>query len=191
MWHWFKRLQDIFISKRNKKTSHYKSINKRKKILVLVDWENISLNVGFTPGEPSLKERLDVCIRNIAKQVGSIVDVFVFMPPHASYTWGEHLYSLGFFIIACPKVKNKAGEEIDTVDETLMKFGERMLDRTEGLTHLCLVSGDADLLPLLTRARLKGLKTVLIAADTHSLSAKMIPLIDEGPYFLVSIRCAS
>lgn len=189
MWHWLKRLQDVFILKENKKATT--GNNKRKNILVLIDWENISLNIGFTPGEPSLKERLDVCIRNIAKQVGGIVDVFVFMPPHASYTWGEYLYRLGFFIIACPKVKSKTNEEIDTVDEILLKLGERMLDRTEGLTHLCLVSGDADLLPLLTRARLKGLKTVLIAANPHSLSAKMIPLIDEGPYFLISNSCAS
>lgn len=170
-----------YLVHREKKTG-----KKRIKVLVLLDWENLQQNVGFAPGEPSLKERLDTCMREIAKQVGSIVDVFVFMPPHASYVWGEQLYKAGFFIIVCPKIKNKAGEETDTTDETLIKFGERMLDQIEGLTHLCLGSGDIDFSPLLIRARRKGLKNILIVADSRSLSGKMASLIDSGPYFLSS-----
>lgn len=167
-----------------------RTVRAKARVLVLLDWENLQQNVGFVPGGLSLKDRLDACIRQIAKQVGSIVDVFVFMPPHASHIWGEQLYKAGFFILVCPKIKNKAGDEVDTTDETLIRFGERMLDELEGLTHLCLGSGDIDFSPLLIRARRKGLKNVLIAGDPRSLSAKMGPLLDLKPYFL-SLECSN
>ncbi len=166
--------------------SHKRTTRTKTKVLVLLDWENLQQNVGFSQGGLSLKDRLDACMRQIVKQVGSIVDVFVFMPPHASHVWGEQLYKAGFFIIVCPKIKNKAGEDADTTDEILMRFGERMFDNVEGLTHLCLGSGDIDFSPLLIRARRKGLKNVLIAGDPRSLSAKMSPLLDLKPYFLSS-----
>lgn len=153
--------------------------DKRPKILVLVDWENLQWQIGFSPGRPSLKDRLDSRIKEVAAEVGGVLDVFVFMPPHISYTWGESLHEKGFFIVACPKIRNKAGEETDTTDETIIKFGEMMMDNVRGLTHLCLASGDKDFSPLLNRAQRKGLENIIIAGDIKSLAGDVISLASQ------------
>lgn len=173
-------LKDLVHGKRKEKR-----IGKRKpKVLVLLDWENFTLN--FKPNDPPLPERINTCMREIARQVGSIVGVFVFLPPHASYVWGPQLRRQGFFMLVCPKIRDKTGEEIDTTDISLMEFGNMMLDNMEGLTHLGLGSGDIDFAPLLQKAKMSGLEIIIIVPGPQSLSKKMKDFIDREPYFLSS-----
>jgi len=149
------------------------------KLLILIDLENLLQNM-----EPSIEKELSVSeiflklIKRVSREIGEVVSVFVFTSPHLVSVWGETFYNQGFFVISCPKVTDKKGEEKDTVDETLIDFGRKMIQNMN-LSHLVIGTGDRDLSPLYQDGILKGLKIVTIAASEKSLSSKLIPLSDK------------
>ena len=154
---------------------------KTNKIIVLADLENLNANlppmgpVGF-----SFSAGFDRVMKQIANEVGAIEDVFVFSPPHLVQLFGEEIYRQGFTIIACPKIRSKeSGEEVDTVDQTLIEFGKKAIRQTEGLTHLCLGSGDKDFAPLVREATRQGLRILILASSPQSLSTELIKLADQ------------
>lgn len=152
------------------------------KVLVLLDWENLqSSTVSIPPEKFSLQVGLEKLIEKITSEVGKIVGIFVFLPPHLVSTIGERLKKEGFFIICCPKIKGKDGVERDTVDEELMRFGRKMIAEIPDLTHLCLGSGDQDFIPFLQEARHQGLKIILISGTLQSLSKEIIRFAVKDP----------
>ena len=155
----------------------------RKKVLVLVDLENISMNTPllFPPANFSLEKAFGNLTEKIAQEIGAIVGIFVFVPSHQATVWGEIFQRQGYFTIYCPKKKGKNGEEKDAVDDELMRFGFKMLDQMPGLDYLCLVSGDQDFVPLLQEARYHGVKNIIAAGDLQSLSKELIPLAEKDP----------
>ena len=162
------------------KSFGFKVKGEGRKVLAVFDWENLFANLSLPPAEKfSMAAGFDRLIREISDKVGEIVNVFIFTPPHLISSMGQDFYEQGFFIIACPKVKNKAGEITDTTDATLIRFGERQMDQIDGLTHLCLGSGDRDFTPLIRRARQKGLRVVVTAGSERSLASEMIKLADQ------------
>ncbi|PIP24986.1 MAG: hypothetical protein COX34_01255 [Candidatus Nealsonbacteria bacterium CG23_combo_of_CG06-09_8_20_14_all_36_12] len=160
--------------------------NKRGKVLVLIDWENLSKSVittfRITERYSELQE-LNKVIEKIADEVGDIYKVKVFCPLHQASLWGKDFYKLGFFIEFCPPSDDKKGEEEDTTDKILMAYGRKDLEGVRGLTHFCLGSGDQDFIPLLREAKWMGKKTIIIAGSLKSLAKEVIPYADKI-YFL-------
>ena len=153
----------------------------KNRIVVLLDLENLTANLPpIGPETFSFSSGFDRVMKEIAREVGLIEDVFVFAPPHLIQTHGEHLYSQGFTIIACPKVTTKDGRQrIDTVDQTLIDFGKKIMRQTQGITHLCLGSGDKDFSLLIREAIRRGLKIIVVASSKDSLSKDLIELSDQ------------
>lgn len=154
---------------------------KRNRILFLIDFENILQNLKQLPSPENLSflAGFDRLIKEVAQDIGEIIDVFVFLPPHLASIYGEDLYRAGFFIIVCPKIRDKTGEQIDTTDETLIRFGHRAIDELDNITHLCLGSGDRDFGPLVRRAIRKRLKIIVVTASQQSLATELITLADR------------
>lgn len=152
------------------------------KILVLIDWENLlSSTVSIPPEKFSLDTGLNNLIEKITQEVGIIIGIYVFVPPHLVSTWGEKFKKEGFFIICCPKIKTKTGEEKDTVDEELTRFGAKMIAQIPDLTHLCLGSGDQDFIPLLQEAKQRGLKIIIATGGLQPLSVELIRFAEKDP----------
>ena len=152
------------------------------KILVLIDWENLlSSTVSIPPEKFSLDAGLNNLIEKISQEVGIIIGIYVFIPPHLVSTWGEKFKKEGFFIICCPKIRTKTDEEKDTVDEELSRFGMKMVAQISDLTHLCLGSGDQDFIPLLQEAKQRGLKIIIATGDLRSLSTELIRFAEKDP----------
>jgi hypothetical protein len=148
---------------------------------MLVDFENLLLNIDLPPAEHfSLMEGFDRVIRQISQEVGEIVNIFVFAPPHLALLWGEDFHRQGFFTILCPKVRSKEGAEEDTTDATIVEFGRKIITE-QRITHLCLGSGDRDFIPFVREAIRQGLKIIVIAADLRSLASELIRLVDKKP----------
>lgn len=153
---------------------------KRNRVVVLIDWENLRHNIEL-PERFSMMDSFDQLLRQISQELGEIVDVFVFAPPHSAMVWGEDFQKLGFFIIFCPKVKDKEGKERDSTDDVLTEFGKKAINQIPDLTHLCLGSGDKDFSPLVREAIRKGLKIAVIAGNLRSLSSNLIKLASKKP----------
>jgi len=151
------------------------------RILMLIDWENLLTNLKEMPPPESysITAGFDRLCKEIASEVGEIVNVFVFIPPHLVYTFGETFHKIGFFTIACPKIRGKKGEEEDTTDLTLINFGQKAIEDIKDLTHLCLGSGDKDFSLLVRQAIRKGLKIIVVASSERSLSTELIKLADK------------
>ena len=145
------------------------------RLLVLIDFENLIRNL-----EPDISFS-EVFQRMINKltEIGEIVSVFVFTPPHLASIWGENFYQEGLWIINCPKLeKNRKRRREDTVDEILMSFGKKMIQNMN-LTHLCIGTGDRDFSSLYREAKWKRLKVITVSANERSLSSKLISLSDK------------
>lgn len=157
---------------------------------MLIDLENLQANIPpIGPEGFSFASGFDRVMKDIARTVGVIDDVFVFSPPHLIQLYGEEFYWQGFTIIACPKVRAKDGSgEIDTVDQTLIDFGKKAIREKRGITHLCLGSGDKDFAPLVREAIRKRMKILIVASSIGALSAELIKLADERGIFLFSPR---
>ena len=151
--------------------------------VLLVDWENLTVNLGwkkeFTPESVSqgflkLKEQ-------IGQEMGEIVSVYVFAPSHlaSSTVWEKTFYELKFPVIICPKVTDeKEGGERDTVDEILIREGRKLI-KNMNLSHLCVASGDGDYVPFYQDAIAMGLKTVTIYASDDSLARELMKVSDK------------
>lgn len=151
------------------------------KIVALLDTENLYNNLPHIgPGVLSFSAGFDRVMKEIARRIGPIEDVYVFAPPHLVQLLGEEFYQQEFTIIACPKVHAKeTGREVDTVDRTLIKFGEKTIRKEKGLTHLCIGSGDKDFAPFAREAIRQGLKILVIVSSKESLSSDLLDLADE------------
>lgn len=157
-------------------------LKKKPKIVMLIDFENLLITSReISPEQYSIEAGFERMIEEITEEIGEIIGIFAFLPPNRAMVWGEDLYQLGFKIIVCPRVKDKKGVEQDTADSQLMEFGEWSINNVEDLTHLCIGSGDKDFSPLVRKAKLKGLKTIVVAANLESLSSKLIKLADKNP----------
>lgn len=166
------------------------------KVLVLVDWDNLfySLFNTFGQEEMRLEERLQQMMHWIKKEIGEIWgdSGFVFAPEHLPIFYQELCTQSKLKIMVCPKRKleepqmdPKKGHlvsELDTVDETIIWFGERLMGIPE-IGFVCLVSGDADYIPLFQKASQHGILRVLVAPSHQSLSRsdEFLGLVDDHP----------
>ena len=162
-----------------------------KKVLVLVDWDNLFCNLynDFKAEGMRLDYRLKKLKKWLQNEVAEILGDygFVFAPEHLSFLHQQICVQNGFRLITCPKrqIQNRAtGEtdEEDTVDETIIWFGQIMM-RHPDVKFICLVSGDDDFVPLFEEALKHGVKRALVPPTINSLSKskRLIRLVDKHP----------
>jgi len=153
---------------------------KINKVLCAIDLENIRTNMPL-PEKFSMTAGLDRIMRQIAEDVGEIINVFVFAPPHLASINAQAFYEEGFYTIYCPKIDDKKGQEEDTVDETMSAFLKDMVLQIPDITHVCIGSGDKDFCQMIRKFILrKGLKIIIVAGDMASLSSELIKLADKN-----------
>jgi len=150
------------------------------RILVLIDWDNIFINLmdALKPEQIQLSLRFDK-LEKWLETIGKIWDVFVFAPPGLTPFHRKIIREHGFYFIACDKIE-KGREQIDTVDESLIRFGKSMLNHSD-INYLCLASGDDDFIDLLKLAQKRKLKIAIATANFKSLSANLLPFADKHP----------
>ena len=136
--------------------------------LVLIDYENAAKHIQegrFIPekfrGNVFAINRLFTWIRS---EVDNIFDTFLFSPLHIVYTDYQLIHDIGLVPTTCPKVPLGSPFRKDTVDPILIEKGLKWITHP-ALTHLCLVSGDGDFIPLVKAAKKRGLKIMLSALD--------------------------
>ena len=156
------------------------------KVLLLIDWENVIYSlIGLGPHEMDLSNRIKKLVEWVKKEIGELLgdNGYVFTPAHFAAYHREICVQNNLRIIICPKRKSctiPPQKEEDTVDETLMWFGNMMLVHPDVKT-ICLVSGDEDFVPFLEQAKKLGKKIVLVPPTLSSLSAskKIVRLADK------------
>lgn len=162
---------------------------KKPKGIRLVDWDNLEIGLHLREGEvneASVVSGFDNLTRKISREVGEIIETFVFLPPQAAFIWGGTLDRLGFNLVFCSKMKSKdkkEKEEIDTVDAKLIRLGQKLIDNIRDLSFLCLVSGDSDFSLFIREAMGRGLKIIVVAASVDSLAGELIELADKTYLF--------
>jgi hypothetical protein len=160
----------------------------KSKVLVLFDWENafFSLFSEFGPNKLNLEYRIKKLMEWIKSDVGELLGGFgfVFAPNHFSSYHRKICIQNKIRIMICPKeASKKKGEKArDTVDETIINFGNVML-RHPDVGFICLISGDEDFVPLLENSKKNNVKIALVAPTLNSLSTNqnIVKLIDCHP----------
>lgn len=159
--------------------------------LVLIDWENISkeiLRAKIKPEKFSRAYALDQLFKWIKSEVDDIFDVFVFTPLFMAYTDYQLLHDHGLVPTTCPKVPLGSTVKKDTVDPILIEKGLRWITHL-CLTHICLVSGDSDFMPLLRKAKESNLLVMISGTDPAlakdplhpPMSKELINMADISP----------
>ncbi len=155
---------------------------KERMILVLFDWDNLQLSLDSPRPEGfSLISGFDRLMEKLG-EIGKVELIYLFAPPGISDHFLEIFYHQGINIISCPKITPKErGPKRDTTDETMIRFGEELIDQIPTLTHLCIGSGDKDFCGLARYAIRKGLKIIITAASKTSLAPELIDLASRDP----------
>jgi len=156
--------------------------------LVLVDWENVSKQITegrYTPERFSRSTAIVKLFEWIKSEVDEIFDTFLFAPLHIVYTDYQLFHDHGLSVTTCPKIPLASPDKKDTVDPTLIKRAEKWVTHPD-LTHICLVSGDSDFIPLLEKAKKRGLLIMISAIDSSllnrpSLSKDLAEMADISP----------
>ncbi len=144
---------------------------KKNRLAVLVDYENVSREAAFEGKVLDFDKLLNECL-----QVGFIDFAFIFVPSHlVTYRLPEYIYSKGFYIISCPSAFNSNThlKEKDRVDTIMSEMGAKLVERTD-LTHLVIVSHDGDFVRLANQAKFHNKKVVAIAGEHISFLLKQV-----------------
>ena len=159
--------------------------------LVLIDWENVSKDImegRYVPERFSRSIAIERLFKWIEDEADEIFDTFLFTPIYMIYTDYQLFHDNNLVPITCPKVPLGSLEQRDTVDAMLIQKGLKWITHPS-LTHLCLVSGDSDFIPLLKQAKERGLLIMLSALDPAllknpeypSLSKELAEMADISP----------
>jgi len=172
-------LRNIWIKLRKRPENNKTQCNDNNEIVVLIDWPNIFLNMkSKDPQNFNVKARIENLLEWI-KKIGRIKIIFVFTPRNLTIGNEELFLQFGFIQVLCPIITEES-QNRDTTDDYLITVGKECLG-DENISHLCLVSGDSDFIPLLERTKAKGIKIGIIAASNASLSASLIKYADFEP----------
>jgi len=153
--------------------------NGKRKILVVVDLENMIANTELPPGAGfTLHQALLGLMQKLA-DLGDIVAKLVFTPPHRIPSFEKFFSEHGFFIVACPKVQTAEGPK-DITDQVIMDFCQQVVAEIPKITHFCLCSGDADFIPIIQILRKKGVKIIIASGNLRALSGDLIRLAEPN-----------
>lgn len=169
-------------------TANNQSIQRGSEVLLLIDWENVfySLFNDFGPDRINLDYRFKKLMEWIKTKLGEPLGGwgFIFAPSHFSLYHRKICTQNKMRIMICPKeAPKKKGEKArDTVDKTIIDFGNVMLKHPD-VGFICLVSGDEDFVPLLVSSKKNNVKIAIVAPTLNSLSTNqvIVKLIDCHP----------
>lgn len=144
----------------------------QRKVVILLDYENISIEVTSQSKLLDLRGTIDFCVKNI----GPVIASFAFVPVSAHIKdvvkW---CYEAGFFPVLCPKIQNeKVVKDKDKTDSIMIDFAERMLDENHEVTDVAILTHDGDFVPLVNFLRSRGKHVLLgtlgkISQDLRSI----------------------
>jgi len=149
----------------------FESAEKKNRLAVLVDYENVSREAALEGKVLDFDKLLNECL-----QVGFIDFAFVFVPSHlVSYRLPEYIYNKGAYIVSCPSAykENTELKEKDRVDTIMMEVGSKLIERSD-LTHVVIVSHDGDFVRLANRAKFHGKKIIAVAGEHISFLLKQV-----------------
>ncbi|MCX6718738.1 MAG: NYN domain-containing protein [Candidatus Staskawiczbacteria bacterium] len=157
---------------------------KDKKVLVLIDWDNLFICLCNRFGaEIRLEYRIQKLLEWVQSQIGEILKGygFVFAPEHLADFYQKLCTENNLRLMICPK-RQTDGKEEDTVDATLIWFA-RLMMRHPDVGYICLVAGDDDYVAMMKEAGLCGIKRVLAPPTIGSLSKnkKLVATADKHP----------
>lgn len=152
----------------------------KNKILVFVDFDNVFCNLKLD--EVSVKMAFERIIRELTT-VGEITAVFVFGTFSNIFSHLEEISNNCFYPIICPVIKDKKEplRDINTTDETIIRFGQNILPQMPNVNCFCLVSGDKDFRPLISKAKQLRKKIIIGVATVDSLANVLIDVADKNP----------
>lgn len=152
---------------------------RRKKVVVLVDFENLKKN---TLDDPEM-EKLGRFLEYLTKQEErDVISLQVFSPSHISSAAKDFLFAiydaeliLQKQLKVCPRnhvVKVGRIKDVDTVDEQIKAQGKWLVDHVKDLYQVIVVSNDDDFRRLKIYAKRHGVKFMLFtASEKYSLNA--------------------
>ncbi|MBI4692352.1 MAG: NYN domain-containing protein [Candidatus Terrybacteria bacterium] len=143
---------------------------KRKKIIALIDFENISRHAVDQGKIIDFKK-----LHQLLSEFGEIVFAFVFIPDHYVYSLPDDLNNLGFEIILCQKMKDDSDKLEDTVDINIIQTGMKFCLFDE-ITDIVMVGHDRHMTYLIKEA--KNRKKVASVIGTEKISSILKQVVD-------------
>ena len=138
-----------------------------KLALSVIDWENLRNGIrkgNYPRGRINYAAGFEKLFTWIRSEAEEIFDTLLFAPPHITFTDYGMFYKLGLVATTCPKMPQGSTSQRDTVDGILIEKGLKWITHP-ALTHLCVVSGDADFMPLVRAAQARELKIMIAGLD--------------------------
>lgn len=153
-----------------------------RKILVVLDWDNLCSNGMPNVHDYSLTEGFKRLVEQLT-QVGQIVSVFVFGPPDSIIKDLRSFRDEGFWPVPCPRETDKrTRDQVDVVDRSIITFVRDMLEHMPDLTHICIGSGDSDFAkPLAKEAKRRGKEVIVVCGSLRSLSKELREQANDHP----------
>ncbi len=174
-------------------------VSQGNKIAVFIDDDNISMNMKTALPEKFSTELGYKRFKDWLSSFGETALVFVFAPDNSALVKGEFFYKQGFISVSCPilmdreemerreksdfermiqgetvEVESKNPPVINTTDETMRKTAKIVIEHMSEITHICIASGDADFIPIVTAAKAKGKKVMIMISGLRSSSKNLL-----------------
>jgi len=156
-----------------KRLANFIDHQRRNRVAVLVDYENITRAVAVGGKILDLDALLRQCL-----ELGHVEFPFLFVPIHlVSYHLPPRLNEKSFYVVACPS-KNGQGQseqlkEKDRVDTIMTELGCKLVEHSD-IDTLVVVSHDGDFVRLANFGRFHGKKVIAIAGEKISHLLKQI-----------------
>lgn len=149
------------------------SLLQEKKIVALIDYENISMAASDDKKFVDFYE-----LHRFLTRYGQLMFAFIFLPEHYLLTIGEDLNNLGYTIVIPQKMK--AGDKIeDTADINIIQTGMKFLEFSE-ITGIVVVSNDHHMIHLIKEAKNKKKEVFVFGTDKLSNVLRQLPDINFG-----------
>jgi len=139
----------------------------QKRFAVLIDYMNLEYGIK----NPVERFRDFSWLFDPILEEGKIIFAFVFIPEQVSSRPPimQLFHSHGFSPILCPRqIDGAITKDKDTVDARMIDLGKELIEHSD-ITHLVVVSGDADFQRLITFTLWRQKKVIIVSAD-QSLS---------------------
>jgi uncharacterized LabA/DUF88 family protein len=141
-------------------------VARRKKTIILMDYENLEKN---TLNDPD-KTRLGAFLDKIAKKE-DIIDFLVFLPSYLSskaISVVSNFYDAGVVYFDCPRnflTKNGELKDKDSVDWKMTVRGIHIIDHYKNLKKIIIVGGDFDFNFLRNYGKRRGVEIQIVSAE--------------------------
>ncbi len=157
---------------------------KNHKVIAIIDWENIRQSMmeeSYSPEGYSILSGLEK-MKNWLLTIGQQIWIIVYVCSDQLFYFIKTFEQLEFTSIIC-QPEEEEGQKKDTTDRHIISDFSKLLDMVsdKGIYCLCLGSGDADFMPILKKAKEKGIKIAIAAGSKRSISQDLKKMADNHP----------